>query len=82
MAAIPKRADNTEQVLLGKTWDESALKLAMDTVVEDFQPLSDLRASAEYRIKLAANLIKRFYLETTNGCDQPLDLQQLTGTAS
>lgn len=82
MAAIPKRADNTEQVLLGKVWNKSALQLAMETVTEDFQPLSDLRASVNYRIKLAANLIRRFYLETTSGDDQPLNLQQISGAGS
>jgi xanthine dehydrogenase small subunit len=36
----------------------------MTTLVEDFSPLTDMRASAAYRQQAAANLLYRFYLET------------------
>jgi xanthine dehydrogenase small subunit len=64
MAAIPKRATQTEKALLGKPWQESALKLAGEALQQDFSPLSDMRASASYRSRTAANLLRRFYLET------------------
>ena len=32
---------------------------------EDFQPLTDWRASADYRLTVARNLLRRFYLEST-----------------
>jgi xanthine dehydrogenase small subunit len=64
MAAIPKRAVNTEKLLIGKTWDEDTLAVAMETLKQDFSPLSDMRASAAYRQAASSNLLYRFYLET------------------
>ena len=32
---------------------------------EDYQPISDMRASADYRLLAAQNLLRRFFLETT-----------------
>jgi xanthine dehydrogenase small subunit len=64
MAAIPKRATLTEQLLNGGKWDESAVTGAMQKLAEDFAPLSDMRASADYRSRATANLLYRFYLET------------------
>jgi xanthine dehydrogenase small subunit len=64
MAAIPKRATQTEKLLLGKTWDEKIVSEAMDTLKQDFSPLSDMRASAGYRQQAGSNLLYRFYLET------------------
>jgi xanthine dehydrogenase small subunit len=70
MAAIPKRALQTEKWLGGKTWDESAVRSAMQMLGEEFTPLSDMRASAGYRSRATANLLYRFFLETRPG--QPL----------
>jgi xanthine dehydrogenase small subunit len=64
MASIPKRATLTEQLLDGGKWDESAVTAAMQKLAEDFAPLSDMRASADYRSRATANLLYRFYLET------------------
>ena len=64
MAAIPKRASRTEANMLGKTWDEATLNLAMESLSQDFAPLTDLRASADYRMNAARNLVRRFHLET------------------
>jgi xanthine dehydrogenase small subunit len=64
MAAIPKRATQTEQLLNGGKWDESAVTAAMQKLTEDFAPLSDMRASADYRSRVTANLLYRFYIET------------------
>ena len=71
MAAIPKRALLTEKLLTGGKWDESSVGTAMQKLAEDFTPLSDMRASADYRSRASANLLYRFYLETRS--QQPLD---------
>jgi xanthine dehydrogenase small subunit len=63
MAATPKRAIHTEQALLGKAFDEAALKLAEKSLLLDYQPLSDMRSSSAYRQATAVNLIRRFMLE-------------------
>ncbi|HHG91020.1 MAG TPA: xanthine dehydrogenase small subunit [Devosia sp.] len=64
MAATPKRAAAVEKALLGKEWNEANVSAALRAFGEDYQPLSDVRASAEYRLLAAQNLLKRFYLET------------------
>jgi xanthine dehydrogenase small subunit len=65
MAATPKRAASVEKALLGKPWTEAVVQAAMEKYAEDFSPLTDMRASAEYRALAAKNLLLRFYIETT-----------------
>ncbi len=64
MAAIPKRATQTEALLKGQLWNEGNVHQAMAALSQDFTPLSDMRASQNYRQQTAANLLYRFYLET------------------
>ena len=63
MAATPKRAETGEAVLLGQEWSESAFVAAGQALDRDFTPISDWRASAEYRALVARNLLTRFYLD-------------------
>lgn len=70
MAAITKRAAQTEAALRGRRWDEAALQAAQAALAQDFRPLSDLRASAGYRLAVSANLLRRLWLETRP--DDPL----------
>jgi len=65
MAGIPKRAGAAEAVLLGQPWSEDAVAGAIAALSDDFTPLSDMRASAGYRLKVAGNLLRRFLIETT-----------------
>ncbi|AXI47816.1 xanthine dehydrogenase small subunit [Sulfitobacter sp. SK012] len=65
MAGTPKRASQTEAVLTGQSFSEETFRAAMQALAEDFQPLDDMRASAEYRLKSAQNLLLRYYLEAT-----------------
>ena len=71
MAGVVKRAANAEAALLGKPWAEAALGVAQDALTSDFTPLTDMRASAGYRIQVAKNLLQRFWLETRSAA--PLD---------
>ena len=64
MAATSKRAPQAEAALNGQLWNEEALSNAMTMLVQDYTPLSDMRASSEYRMKTAQNLLRRFWLET------------------
>ncbi|MFM0484231.1 xanthine dehydrogenase small subunit [Paraburkholderia strydomiana] len=64
MAATPKRATQTEAVLSGATWNETTARQAMNALTADYQPLTDMRASSAYRLKVARNLLWRFHLET------------------
>ncbi|MEM8689978.1 MAG: xanthine dehydrogenase small subunit, partial [Pseudomonadota bacterium] len=63
MAATPKRANHVEAALVGKPWTEETVDRAMAAFADDFAPLTDWRASAEYRALSARNLLRRFYLE-------------------
>jgi xanthine dehydrogenase small subunit len=65
MAATPKRAKAVEAALVGKPWTVATVEAAMAVFAEDYQPISDMRASAEYRLLSAQNLLMRFFLETT-----------------
>jgi xanthine dehydrogenase small subunit len=64
MAATARRATRTEAALIGQPWTEATLRAAQAALAQDFQPLSDLRATRDYRARVAANLLERFWLET------------------
>ena len=63
MAGTPKRALAAEEVLIGQPFCEAAFADAAERLAEDFTPLSDWRASADYRMLAAQNLLRRFFLE-------------------
>jgi xanthine dehydrogenase small subunit len=65
MAGVPARAQGAEKALLGQPWTEETVDQACEAMAEDFTPLSDWRASAEYRMLVAQNLLRRFLHETT-----------------
>jgi len=64
MAAIPVRARAVEAALVGRPWSEATVDAAVAALDADFTPLSDMRASAAYRRLVAANLLRKFQLET------------------
>ncbi|WP_120499190.1 xanthine dehydrogenase small subunit [Roseovarius sp. EL26] len=74
MAATPKRATAAEQALVGKTWSEQAFETAAEALSGDFAPLSDWRASSEYRMLSAQNLLRRFFLENDAATTTPIQL--------
>ena len=63
MAPVPKRAKHAEDTLNGKIFDSSIVKLAQLALENDFQPISDMRASSVYRMQVAKNLIQQCQLE-------------------
>jgi xanthine dehydrogenase small subunit len=62
MAGTPKRAARAEVALIGAPWNEDTIRTAMGAMAEDFQPMSDMRASAAYRMQTAQNLLLRHFL--------------------
>ena len=70
MAGTVKRAALAEAALLGQPWTQQSVRAAQAALAQDFQPLSDMRASAAYRMQVAQNLLQRFWLETRT--EQPL----------
>ncbi|WP_417607613.1 xanthine dehydrogenase small subunit [Primorskyibacter flagellatus] len=63
MAATPKRSAAAETALQGQVWSADVFDAAAKALAQDFAPLSDWRASAEYRMLSAQNLLRRFFLE-------------------
>jgi xanthine dehydrogenase small subunit len=63
MAGIPKRATHAEAALVGQPWTEDSVRVAMTAYAQDFTPLTDMRASAEYRLETAANMLLRYFHE-------------------
>ena len=64
MAATVRRAAHAEAALLGQPWSKATLNAAMAALTQDYEPLTDMRASAGYRMRVAQNLLRRFWLET------------------
>lgn len=62
MAGTPKRARGAEAALIGQPWSEATIRKAMMALKSDFTPLSDMRASAAYRMQGAQNLLLRHFL--------------------
>jgi xanthine dehydrogenase small subunit len=64
MAATPKRAENAERALIGAKLGERAdWRAACAALAQDFAPLTDQRASAGYRMTVAANLLEKALIE-------------------
>jgi len=75
MAATPKRATSVEAALVGQAWTEATIDAALPAFAEDFTPISDMRASANYRLRVAQNLLRRYFHESR----QPLSETRLVG---
>jgi xanthine dehydrogenase small subunit len=64
LAATIRRAGNCEAAINGKPWSEKTIAAGAQALAQDFEPITDMRASRDYRLKAAQNLLRRFYLET------------------
>ncbi|WP_028534125.1 xanthine dehydrogenase small subunit [Paludibacterium yongneupense] len=78
MAAVPRRAASAEAALIGAPFCAASFEAAAAAVAADFTPLSDVRASADYRLTVAANLLRRFWLEI--GTALPVSIEALEAT--
>ncbi len=63
MAATPKRAAACEAALTGRPWTRATVERAAAALAHDFTPITDMRASAAYRLEAAQNLLIRAFLE-------------------
>ena len=69
MAATPKRAPTCEAALVGEPWNEETARRAGEAIAEDFQPIDDHRATAGYRLRVAANLFVRLHRDLEGADD-------------
>jgi xanthine dehydrogenase small subunit len=72
MAATPARARKAEAALLNHDWQPQTVEAAVLALSEDFHPLTDLRASSQYRLLVAGQLLRRFYRESQGENTLPL----------
>ncbi len=73
MAATPRRAPKTEAALVGASpADRATWTAAIAALAEDYQPISDMRASARYRMETAQALLGKALIEVGGGSDTRL----------
>ncbi|MCG6884315.1 MAG: FAD binding domain-containing protein [Silicimonas sp.] len=63
MAGVPKRASAVEAALAGQPWSEEGVRDVLPLFGDDFAPLTDMRASAAYRMATAGNMLLRYFHE-------------------
>ena len=63
VAATVVRLPQTEAALLGQPPTEATFAAAAAIATDEVKPISDVRGSADYRRRLAGNVLRRFYLE-------------------
>ena len=73
MAGTPKRAKRVEAALTGQPWSLATVEAAKVHFADDYQPLSDWRGTAAYRLLSAQNLLLRTFHESLSG-DHPVRL--------
>ena len=67
VAPTPIRAFKTEELLKGKTIDESLLEKAGESALTEVSPISDVRSSQEYREEIIKVLVRRAVLQAKGG---------------
>jgi xanthine dehydrogenase small subunit len=73
VAATTVRARQTEAALTGQPWTPSTVERAGQVLAQEFQPISDMRASAHYRSAVLGRLLQRCWLESQGHIDVSLE---------
>ena len=73
VAATPARARRTEASLAGQAVDRATFEQGAQVLQSEFEPISDMRASAVYRRELLGNLVRRFALEVQGEANVSID---------
>jgi xanthine dehydrogenase large subunit len=67
VAPTPVRAKHVETALLGRPWNEDTIRTVLPILQSSFDPISDVRGSAEYRRSLITELFQKFFEDTQSG---------------
>ena len=65
MSEIPKRATTIEKALTNSVFSEDTFSKAKNLIDADFSPIDDMRASKNYRVDVAKNLMMKFFYEVS-----------------
>ena len=63
LAPYPTRLLQTESTLLGRTITRETVLAARSALLAEVAPIDDIRSTADYRRRVAANLLDEFLLE-------------------
>ena len=74
MAGTPHRATAVETALIGQPWNSTTIAQAAAKFGDDYTPLSDMRASAAYRLQIAQNLLHRYFADRTGQATNVLEV--------
>ena len=74
MSEVPKRAIKTEEILVNSKFTEETFDRAIKNLEKDFSPIDDMRASKEYRLEIAKNLLLKCYFEISK--KKPIRINQ------
>ena len=64
----------TRKALLGKAWTRDSIDAALPEFANDFTPMSDMRASAAYRLDCARAMLLRYFAEDQGHVTSVLEL--------
>ena len=76
MAGTPARAKTVEAALIGQPWSEATIAAALPAFAKDYTPMSDMRASAGYRLTAAQNMLRRLYAERSGLATSVLSIKE------
>ncbi|MDO6591089.1 xanthine dehydrogenase small subunit [Loktanella sp. D2R18] len=74
MAGTPHRASNVEAALIGQPWTQTTIDTAVTAFAADYTPMSDMRASATYRLEIAQNLLRRYFADSKGQATNVLEV--------
>jgi xanthine dehydrogenase small subunit len=75
MAGTPMRAHAVEAALIGQPWNEVTVEAGVAAFAKDYTPMSDMRASAGYRMEAAGNMLRRYFAEMSGLAVNVLEVQ-------
>lgn len=75
MAGTPHRASAVEAALVGQPWTAETVETAVARFADDYTPMSDMRASAAYRLEAAQNMLRRYFAELSGSTVNVLEVQ-------
>ena len=75
MAGTPARAKTLEAALIGQPWTMATVHAALPAFATDYTPMSDMRASAAYRLEAAQNMALRYFADLSGQQVSVLEVQ-------
>lgn len=75
MAGTPQRATAVEAALIGEPWTAQTIDEAASVFAQDYTPMTDMRASAEYRLEAAQNMLRRAFADLNGNAVSVLEVK-------